>query len=42
MRRPEKDAPKPQYRRTRGEKANKTQMACVGAVFSIESSVRKA
>jgi hypothetical protein len=38
MRRPtEAEAqPKPHHRRTKGEKANKKQMACVGAVYSIE------
>ena len=42
MRRPEEDGPKPHHRRTKGEKANKKQMACVGAVYSIEPFVRKA
>lgn len=44
MRRPvETDAtPKPHHRRTKGEKANKKQMACVGAVYSIEPFVRTA
>jgi hypothetical protein len=43
MRRPEaEDGPKPHHRRTRGEKANKKQMACVGAVYSIKPFVRKA
>ena len=33
MRRPEaEDGPRPHHRRTKGEKANKKQMACVGAV----------
>ena len=36
MRRPvAKTEPKPHHRRTKGEKANKKQMACVGAVYSI-------
>jgi hypothetical protein len=43
MRRPEQeDGPRPHHRRTKGEKANKKQMACVGAVYSIEPFVRKA
>lgn len=43
MRRPEReDGPKPHHRRTKGEKANKKQMACVGAVYSIDPFVRKA
>jgi len=43
MRRPEaEDGPKPHHRRTKGEKANKKQMACVGAVYSIEPFVRRA
>jgi hypothetical protein len=44
MRRPvEAEAPsKPHHRRTKGEKANKKQMACVGAVYSIEPFVRTA
>jgi hypothetical protein len=44
MRRPvEADAqPKPHHRRTKGEKANKKQMACVGAVYSIKPFVRTA
>jgi hypothetical protein len=42
MRRPEEDGPKPHHRRTKGEKANKKQMACVGAVYSIDPFVRKA
>jgi hypothetical protein len=40
MRRPPQDGPKPHHRRTKGEKANKKQMACVGAVYSIEPFVR--
>jgi len=43
MRRPEpEDGPKPHHRRTKGEKANKKQMACVGAVYSVEPFVREA
>jgi hypothetical protein len=42
MRRPPQDGPKPHHRRTKGEKANKKQMACVGAVYSIEPFVRGA
>jgi hypothetical protein len=42
MRRPLQEGPKPHHRRTKGEKANKKQMACVGAVYSIEPFVRKA
>jgi hypothetical protein len=43
MRRPEPDdGPKPHHRRTKGGKANKKQMACVGAVYSIQPFVRKA
>ena len=44
MRRPEPDGPKPRphHRRTPGEKANKKQMACVGAVYSIKPFVRTA
>jgi hypothetical protein len=42
MRRPPQDGPKPHHRRTKGEKANKKQMACVGAVYSIEPFVRRA
>jgi hypothetical protein len=43
MRRPEpEDGPKPHHRRTKGEKANKKQMACVGAVYSIDPFIRKA
>ncbi len=42
MRRPPQEGPKPHHRRTRGEKANKKQMACVGAAYSIEPFVRKA
>ena len=33
--------PRPHHRRTKGEKANKKQMACVGAVYTIEPFVRK-
>ena len=42
MRKPEPDGPRPHHRRTKGEKANKKQMACVGAVYSIEPFVRTA
>lgn len=42
MRRPPQEGPKPHHRRTKGEKANKKQMACVGAIYSIEPFVRKA
>lgn len=42
MRRPPQDGPKPHHRRTKGEKANTKQMACVGAVDSIEPFVRTA
>src|SRR6185437_6807617 len=43
MRRPEQEGgPKPHHRRARGEEANKKQMACVGAVYSIKPFVRKA
>lgn len=42
MRRPVQDGPKRHHRRTKGEKANKKQMACVGAVYSIEPFVRTA
>jgi hypothetical protein len=42
MRRPPQDGPKPHHRRTKGEKANKKQMACVGAVYSIEPFPRDA
>ena len=42
MRRPVPDGPKPHHRRTKGEKANKKQMACVGAVYSIAPFVRTA
>ncbi len=42
MRRPPQEGPKPHHRRTKGEKANKKQMACVGAVYTIEPFVRRA
>lgn len=42
MRRPPKEGPQAHHRRTKGEKANKKQMACVGAVYSIEPFVRTA
>jgi hypothetical protein len=40
MRRPVQEGPKRHHRRTKGEKANKKQMACVGAVYSIKPFVR--
>ena len=42
MRRPPQEGPRPHHRRTKGEKANKKQMACVGAVYTIEPFVRTA
>src|SRR5947208_785776 len=42
MRKPEPDGPQPHHRATRVEKRNKKQMACVGAVYSIEPLVRTA
>jgi hypothetical protein len=42
MRRTGPDGPRPHHRRGKGEKANKKQMACVGAVYSIEPFVRTA
>jgi hypothetical protein len=42
MRRPVQKGPRGHHRRTKGEKANKKQMACVGAVYSIEPFVRTA
>jgi hypothetical protein len=42
MRRPPQDGPRPHHRRAKGEKANKKQMACVGAVYTIEPFVRSA
>jgi hypothetical protein len=42
MRRPVQAGPKPHHHRTKGEKANKKQMACVGAVDSIEPFLRSA
>lgn len=42
MRRPPQDGPRPHHRRTKGEKANKKRMACVGAVYTIEPFVRTA
>jgi hypothetical protein len=42
MRRPPQEGPQPHHRRTKGEKANKKQMACVGAVYSIEPFMRRA
>src|SRR5512135_1511981 len=40
MRKPESDGPQPHHRPTKGEKRNKKQMACVGAVYSIKPFVR--
>ncbi len=42
MRKPEPEGPQPHHRPTKGEKRNKKQMACVGAVYSIEPFVRTA
>ena len=42
MRRPAQDGPKRHHRRSKGEKANKKQMACVGAVYSIKPFARTA
>jgi hypothetical protein len=42
MRREPVPGPKSHHRRTKGEKANKKQMACVGAVYSSEPFVRTA
>jgi uncharacterized protein UPF0236 len=42
MRKPKPDGPRRHHRRGKGEKANKKQMACVGAVYSIEPLVRTA
>ena len=42
MRREPQEGPRPHHRRTKGEKANKKQMACVGAVYTIEPFIRKA
>lgn len=42
MRRPPQEGPKAHHRRTKGEKANKKQMACVGAVYTIEPFARTA
>jgi hypothetical protein len=42
MRRPEEDGPKAHHRRTKGEEAHQKQMACVGAVSSIDPFVRRA
>jgi hypothetical protein len=42
MRRPAQDGPRRHHRRTKGEKANKKQMACVGAIYSIEPFARTA
>jgi hypothetical protein len=40
MRRPAPEGPRRHHRRTKGEKANKKQMACVGAVYSIDRFIR--
>jgi hypothetical protein len=42
MRRPPQDGPKPHHRPTKGEKRNKKQMACAGAVYGISPFVRTA
>ncbi len=42
MRKPKADGPRRHHRRGKGEKANKKQMACVGAVYSIEPFTRTA
>ncbi len=42
MRRPTPEGARRHHRRTKGEKANKKQMACVGAVYTIEPFVRTA
>src|SRR5512143_1038763 len=42
MRREPQDDPRPHHRPTKGEKRNKKQMACVGAVYSINPFVRTA
>jgi hypothetical protein len=42
MRRPPREGPRPHHRLAQGEKRNKKQMACVGAVSSIEPFVRSA
>jgi hypothetical protein len=42
MCRPKAETPTPTHRRKKGEKANKKQMACVGAVYSIDPFVRSA
>lgn len=42
MRRPVRKGPRRHHRRSKGEKANKKQMACVGAVYSIEPFTRTA
>lgn len=42
MRRPAPEGPRRHHGRTKGEKADKKQMACVGAVDSIEPFVRSA
>ncbi|MCA1693665.1 MAG: ISKra4 family transposase [Actinobacteria bacterium] len=42
MRRPGQDEPRPRRRRPPGEEANKKQMACVGAVYTVGRFVRTA
>jgi hypothetical protein len=42
MRKPGPDGPRPHHRPTEGEKRNKEQMACVGAVSTIKPVVRTA
>jgi hypothetical protein len=42
MRRPPQEGPEPHHRRTKGEKANKKQMACVGAAYTVGPFVRTA
>jgi hypothetical protein len=42
MRRPVADQPRRHPRRGKGEKANKKQMACVGAIYTIDRYVRTA
>jgi len=42
MCRPKAETPTPAHRRKKGEKANKKQMACVGAVYTIDPFVRTA
>ena len=42
MRRPSQDGPRSHHRRTKGQKATKEQMGCVGAVYTIEPFMRTA